>query len=70
MVKESDYTPDCLKPVPIPIGSWRELPKHIAPIKEKLVGQFELRIIEPVKEGQPLLGECDQCPNKRFSISK
>ena len=70
MVKESDYTPDCLKQVPIPVGSWRELPKHIAPIKEKLVGQFELRIIEPVKEGQPLLGECDQCPDKRFKISE
>ena len=68
MVNESDYTPDCLKPVPIPIGSWRELPKHIAPIKEKLVGQFELRIMEPVKEGQPLLGECEQCPDKRFKI--
>jgi hypothetical protein len=68
MVNESDYAPDCLKPVPIPIGSWRELPKHIAPIKEKLVGQFELRIMEPVKEGQPLLGECEQCPDKRFKI--
>jgi len=70
MIKESGYTPDCIKPFPIPVGSWRELPKHIAPIKEKLVGQFELRIIELVKEGQPLLGECDQCPNKRFSISE
>ena len=68
MVDESDYIPDCTKPHPIPLGSWRELPKHIAPIKEKLVGQFELRIMETVKEGQPILGECEQCPDKRFKI--
>ena len=68
MVDESDYIPDCTKPFPIPAGSYRELPKHIAPIQEKLVGQFELRIIETVKEGQPILGECEQCPDKRFKI--
>jgi hypothetical protein len=69
MVDESDYIPDCKKPFPIPIGSYRELPKHIAPIKEKLVGKFEVRIMQTVKEGQPLLGECHQCPDKRFKIS-
>ena len=29
-----------------------------------------LEIMKTVKEGQPLLGECEQCPRKRFKISK
>jgi len=72
LVKESGYIPDCLKPKPIqpPALGSLEMPKHIVPIKEELVEKFDSEIMKTVKEGQPLLGECEQCPSKRFKISK
>ena len=72
LVKESGYIPNCLKPKPIqpPALGSLEMPKHIVPLKEELVEKFDSEIMKTVKEGQPLLGECEQCPSKRFKISK
>lgn len=43
--------------------------QEIDSLKGLITGLIERQIIFPVEEGQPLLGECDQCPHLRFSTN-
>jgi hypothetical protein len=50
----------------------KELEKNLQEIdalKGLITGLIDRRIIFPVEEGQPLLGECDQCPHLKFSTN-
>jgi Fe2+ or Zn2+ uptake regulation protein len=42
--------------------------QEIDALKGMLAGIIDRNIISPVQEGQPLLGECNQCPHLKFSV--
>ena len=42
--------------------------EEIDALKGKLAGIIQRKIVNNVSQGQPLLGECDECPHLKFSV--